>query len=637
MPQTVQIVPKWLHSHVETYVNDYTQFNDTVSTPVDTNNQFICVFRSPMGEDNKIIDQKDFNKFRDFFIGGSNKYDAYGQPLMMPLAMLSSGSATVHAMRVMPEDAYAANSILCLLYKTDPDTGKFTIKFKAYNIDKSAFAERSAYSSNKAFKKYLKIYGQTLRTTTPDEDGFIQIPLVVFRMSGRGIYGNNYRWRITRDADYEYDYQIKMFSFEALSTIGGLSKKASYVGCLTSSEKYKQITLINDVMDEQDAGVVIMDVDVYEDYFEEVYDAFVEFVESLDEELQDDIPAIDEFDPFFGLKVASMEPNSNIEIISEDDDEDCISVDRPQGITLAGGDDGAFTDITTEEGRGAELQAYIDAFTGELDRHILSPRRVPCDVLLDANYPFEVKEAIAELANLRDSSLLYLDMGTDTTVAQVDNLIDQYAGFNNRNISKEWQHYIVKDPLTNKKRAVTITYFYALQIPIHYQSYGSWVPFVKSRAQLYGHIKNSLEPSVEDIDMELKEKLYVNRINYFETISENVYQRCSQNTSQVINSDLVEENNMNTLFELKRIVELDAWSDLYNFTSAESRKRFSEYENSKFSSWIGTRVQSLNIDFSVNEWEMERSIVHCYISVQFRNLNKRTIIEIDINKRDFLA
>jgi hypothetical protein len=94
---------------------------------------------------------------------------------------------------------------------------------------------------------------------------------------------------------------------------------------------------------------------------------------------------------------------------------------------------------------------------------------------------------------------------------------------------------------------------------------------------------------------------------------------------------------MHTLFELKRILEVDCFNNLYNFTSVAERANFTEYEKAKFADWIGRKVQSFNIRFDVNEWEAERSIVHCYAEVQFRNLNKRTIIEIDVNKRDFLA
>ena len=202
---------------------------------------------------------------------------------------------------------------------------------------------------------------------------------------------------------------------------------------------------------------------------------------------------------------------------------------------------------------------------------------------------------------------------------------------------KEFQHYTVKDSETKKKCEVTITYFYAQQLPLHYDVYGYWIPFVKGRCQLYGHVKDSLLPCIDDIDMDIKEKLYNNRINYFECIEENVYQRCSQNTAQNYNSDLMEENNMNTLFAAKAIIERDCWSALYDFTSADDRSRFARLENEKFSSWQNSRLATINVEFDVTEWEMERSIVHCYVSIKFRNLMKRVIIEIDVNKRDFLG
>lgn len=635
MPQEVQIVPKFQHSHVETYINDYTQFNDEVSTPVDTNTKFLAVFRSSMGIDNVIVKKDDLTDFKKTF--GKSNYSKYGQPLMMPLATLTSGNATVYCMRVMPEDAFAANCILSMLYKTDEETGKFIIKYRAAFIDKDAFSDPTAYKTQKVFKKQLKMHAQALKTTKPDEDGFMQIPLVTFRMQGRGIYGNDYRWRIARNTEYEKDYGIKMFSFEALSATNGLEKIATYVGSLVTSTRYNSLTLINDIMDEQEVGATVMDVQVLEENVEEVYEKFKEFVESLDASMQDTIPSVDEFDPFFGRHINSNTMNANIEIIAESEGSDDIAVDRPQGTTLSGGSDGAFEQTDAQALYAAETAVYCDAFNGNIDKTILSTRRVPVTVLLDANYPPEAKIALAELANVREDAPCYIDAGVETTLAQVDNIIEDMVIFNTRNLVKEFQHYQVKDFDTKKKCDVTITYFYAQALAAHYENEGTHVPFVKGRAQLSGHVKNSLEPCIDDIDLEVKEKLYENRINYFETIEENVYQRCSQNTAQMINSDLIEENNMNTLFEIKRILERDCWEKLYDFTSAEDRARFTEYEQAKFANWEGRKLDTIEIEFDVNEWEAERSIIHCYVSVQFRNLNKRTIIEIDVNKRNFLS
>ena len=221
--------------------------------------------------------------------------------------------------------------------------------------------------------------------------------------------------------------------------------------------------------------------------------------------------------------------------------------------------------------------------------------------------------------------------------AELSNIIEEYSIFNTRNISKDFQYYMIRDRLTKKKIPVTMTYYYAQHLTSHFKTYGRYKPMVKKYCQLEGHVRNSLKPAVEIVDMELKEELYEKRFNYWEAIAENTFQKGCQNTSQNINSDLLEENNMHVLFEMKRILEKDCQENLYNFANAEERKQFTEYETAKFANWIGREVYSFSIEFSMNEWEGERSILHCYVNVQFRTLNKRTIIEIDINKRDFTS
>ena len=129
----------------------------------------------------------------------------------------------------------------------------------------------------------------------------------------------------------------------------------------------------------------------------------------------------------------------------------------------------------------------------------------------------------------------------------------------------------------------------------------------------------------------------MNRFNYFEAVGENRFLRSCQNTAQMGNSDLMEESNMAVLYELKHILEVDARERLYNFANADDRKRFTDYETAKFAPWVGRKLFSFDIIFDMNEWEAERSILHCYVAIQFRTLAKRTIIEIDVNKRDFTA
>ena len=179
MAQEVQIVPKYQHSHVETYINDYSEYTENTVAYAESPNKFLAVFRSGQGIDNVLIKKTDLSDFYKTY--GRSNYSKYGQPLMMPIAMLNSGNASVYCMRVMPDDAFAANCILSMLYKMDEITGKFIIKYRASYIDKSAFEDTKFYRTGEEFKKQLKMYAQALKTNEPDADGFYQIPLVTFR------------------------------------------------------------------------------------------------------------------------------------------------------------------------------------------------------------------------------------------------------------------------------------------------------------------------------------------------------------------------------------------------------------------------------------------------------------------------
>jgi hypothetical protein len=86
---------------------------------------------------------------------------------------------------------------------------------------------------------------------------------------------------------------------------------------------------------------------------------------------------------------------------------------------------------------------------------------------------------------------------------------------------------------------------------------------------------------------------------------------------------------------MKRVVESDIQDELYDFADSDTRDRFTTYEKAKFANWIGSKVLSFTITFTVNEWEFDHSILHAYIEVVFRGLQKRAILEIDINKRTY--
>ena len=638
MASSVQIVPKYQHPHVETYVYDNTFYTEDSSTEVDDSIKLIAVFPSGKGIDNKFVKKTNLKSFTDTF--GKSNPKKYGQPLMMPIAALNTGVASVWCMRVMPTDAAYANSVLSAYYKADVDSKMFTVKYKA-----KSFTDGEAIYN----RDDIEVKGNTVESSDT-LDGWTHLPIASIIAMGRGEYGQNYRWRITNNTEYERDYEKKFYTFEILSTENGLSRIATYVGTLVTPTDLQDTVQITDVIADEDMGSYPANIIVYEENVDALYNAYVDFLNQVAEAEPDteiDIPTVNEFDPFFGLSLNSTDALQFFTVQGSDgDDPEAIDLDTATGINFLGGTEGSFSEADPEAAEEALVQAYKDAFGGVTDKLILAPRRIACDFLLDANYPYEVKLALSELAHARNDCMLFLDCGIQSsfsspTLGQME--LDYASGiFHTEDndipmVSLNPQHYEVRDIHTGRKTTVTMTYFIAQNLPSHFAENGSHIPFVKSYAELTDFIPNSLAPSVEMFESDLKEELYTHRFNYWESIGESQFQRACQCTAQVGNSDLLEENNVHTLFALKRQLEYDCWINTYNFTSADERARFQQIEEAKFESWKGSRLDTLSIRFDATAWEAERSIIHCYVEVQFRNLHKRTIIEIDINRRNFTA
>ena len=667
MAQNIQIVPKFSFPYVETVVNDYTVVNNSNISDVstDTTVRYIFPFISSKGVDNRFIRKRTRADIVSAY--GETNWKKYGQPLMQALAVAEAGNTEVWCMRVMPDDATYAHNIISAYYKGDTEGDVASRKFRIKYVQKHS---ETGYKTIKSLlDASASLDGTALGGVYTDGEGYTQIPgVVTLYAAGRGKYGNNYRVRLVQDIYYEKDYGIKYYDFDVISTEAGLNKEATYVGSLITSSKYSATTLINDVLDDVEEGIVPVFVHVDEDGIDDLYNAYVEWAtdyavalkteidtpiatDATTEEVDaanvrkdaltallnevTNIPDVDCFDAIFGHYVATDTENSFIEFITDGDDS-IVDFGGVSGVQLFDGNDGAAFDST--DATTGELildKCYKSAFDGTYDRRILTSKRIKAAALWDANYSLSVKKELAKLAMLRNDAICYLDCGIMETfgTTELNALISDYSVFNDFKISKNVHHYYMKESSTKKRVPVTITYFLAKQYAEHVMNYGSHIPFVKSYAQLTGHMVDSLAPSVEDFETELKETLAANRFNYFETVNDNVYQRATQNTSQMSSSDLLEENNVSTLYAMKRIVEADITDRLYNFTDENERQRFRNYEKAKFADWSSREVESFDIDFRMNAWEADRSILHAYLVVAFRGLQKRAILEIDVNKR----
>lgn len=666
MAQKTQIVPKWKFPHVQSYFNDYTEIvNETATvSPTNSSPHFIAVFTSGEGIDNTFVEVNTEAGLRNIF--GPRDFDKYGQPYSQALATIApaNGNAIMHAMRVMPGDATYANSYLIAHYKADVANKKFKIYWEA-----KSYTDKEAPISDETYKEKMNV-------AIPDDgNGYKGLVVAAARTAGRGKYGNNYRWRMTIDTNYEKEYKIKMFNFQILLAKNGLTSVFTTTGSACYTDITIQTTYVNDIIrDNVSSGDVPAIIEINEDNYNVLFDAYAKFISDVAEANPTDkiaTPEIYNFDPFYGVRTNSTVLDEYIQILptalteaEKQELEDpssyneadyapagvtTVAFDAVQGNNLTGGSDGTFADTDPKKVKAAVNKCYIDAFSGVYDKRILSALRIPAVALFDANYDFEVKKVLAELAVVRNDALLYLDCGIMPSFsdAVVSHMIEDYSIFDSATVmngstkvpcvSKNLHHYTIRDVETKRKHTVTFVYYIASIYYSHYVVRGFHVPLANAYCQLADHVKDSLYPTVEIFEDQLRETFTENRFNWCEATGPNVFRRVCQLVAQTPESDMIEENNVQTLFALKRDIENECRESLYDFTDSEARADLADYIMAQHRSWIGSKLESLSVRFVQSQWEAERSIVHGYIQVTFRGLMKRVILEFDINKRDYSA
>lgn len=610
MAQIGQIIPRYGHPHSETYINDNTEFTPAVAEESDESFKSIFVITSAKGRDGVMVEKTNQTDYLKEF--GKPNFQLYGQPGYNAHAFLGGNAVKAYILRVMPEDALYANSVV--LAKVKPESGKLTIKLEVQALTSVTDKE--------------DIVNQVDLLTSPeaDENGYLTYPIIAPYVLGRGTYGDAFRFRLSSSAQLDKENDYRNYRLEVLELDGSLTSREVFTGTLTPDALSGDNSLyLTDKIEDPDTGSSIIGLYINNENLSAIYNLYKGAVPET--------TVTEELFPFFTgkLKDGTTLPGYTIEL----DAENPVSLDNPEGIPLAGGSDGSFgTSVDAGVREQKIIEAYTAAFAGTIDPAIKSKFRTPANLLLDAGYPDEVKRQLVNLAVNRYDAPLQIDGGILNTADEAISWGESFYDIADRVFSKNFQHYRIRDPFSGKSIPVTMTYFFAKYYPAHVAAAGNETPFTgEEYARLLGAVKNSLKPIVDADDNETKEALYNLRLNYFQTIGENNFVRATQSTAQNIWSDLSEENNMAVTLDMKRELEALNNSLTYDFAEPEDRKGFTEDGNRMLEDKFTGKARSMEVRFEMNAFEEERSILHCYAEVIFRSMAKTSIIEIDINKR----
>lgn len=622
MPQAGQIIPSHLYPYNEVVINDNTQYTQVLATDSDDSNKMLFVFASPKGEDGKLVTiTGGISEFISKF--GQGPFSLYGQPYLNAYAAFSTGNIVGHCLRVTADNANYAYSVLVALYKID-EQNKMTVKLKT-RPGKAPLTDLDDMDA-----LYTSPEGVIDDPESPD-DGFSEVKLMTIAALGRGTYGRKLLYTISSNSGSDKENEYKNYIFSVYENFDALKKKESYAVCFNDTAIVDDASLYSDgVINDPDTGSERIKVLTNLDGFQTIIDAYTDAN-------PDTTLTLDDFDVLLGINKYTRDAIVNYEIDTVS--EDVVVVNSTSGIALEGGDDGDLGDSVDPATRKAALEAgYLKAWTGETDPLIKSKNMFPTNLILDANYPVESKQAIAALVEKRKDCMCVIDCGTGiktkmSPITFVKNNLDSYV--RNRNEMIDGICGIVRDPYSKKLVTVTNTLLLASDYPNSWANNGGkHVPVAGNKyGVISGFIKNSIYPVYdEDIDSDIMDELCEYRINFARVNANQDIVRATQTTRQTISSNLSEANNVFILLDIKRDCEQLCDEYQYNFSEPEDIAKFNKDAETVLSKYQDSQVRSIEASFDKNDWEAERGILHLYVGFVHKDLVKTSIIEIDVNR-----
>lgn len=467
--------------------------------------------------------------------------------------------------------------------------------------------------------------------TAPDENGYTAVKMFEVACRGRGKWGNNIRFVMESyvRGDRLSNYKNYLMSIYEINNATLTKKEEFQIAFNPNAVNIDGAPLFADyiVCDPYDNSQYINMV-TNPNAISELFAAYATVFPST-------TLTANTFDPFTGLMFGTT--LTTIEGLTIDTtSNNVVSITGASGIALMDGSDGAF-DESNPNRQTALNDAYLRAYSGEIDRNILSRKMYPTDLILDANFSPEVKHAIHDLVETRDDCVAIYDLGTEmnTFAALMSDLASLEPFVITRSEAIDGYYGRIQDPVTFKIVPVTSTYALASMYPLHFQQNGGkHVPLAGSAyAVISGYLSGTAWPVYDDdLDSTILDTLTESKVNFLKINSKKQVVRGAQTTRQDADTNLSELSNVFVLNDIKRDAIQLCEQYEYNFAETSDLQRFNKAASILAEKYQDAQVKSISAEFSMNDWESERGILHLYIDFVHKNIIKRSIVEITVNR-----
>ena len=508
------------------------------------------------------------------------------------------------------------------------------------------------YIENATTEEELLAAANSLMSEDPDEEGFINMPLLMFYSLGTGVYGNDIHLQLENVTEYIQDVGLTGYTFgnwldyenpemHSYTLIvmepgdSGLVTREKGTGTFDedgfdASTEYYSSSFMEDVINDLETGSQRIKSKV----FLETYQAMCDVYNTTIDPTKNFEPK--SMDIFTGL---DLEGNAIENLDQETTRADYINMFSVDGFTLQKGNDG-WDDMTQEEVINKRNELLIKAYAGDIDPYIKSRFSTPCNFNLDAGYDIAVKKQMAALANLRKYDLMtYLDCGTPATVNGLLLIAGQLRGVYGYNVVKEAHSYKFRDyTYTGKVCQATITHWLAQALPNHNASQYTilGLPLARDQAILVSgrdYIRGTFLPVIEPDADDLKETLYRLRVNCYETLAYNSVQRSTAITSCQSNSDRLLEMNEYILQKVVDTAYKLLASKLYKLGEAADRARYEEDAKDILMYQVGNYVRSASLEFEMTTNDEKKSLLRLKVHIVYKTVVQRGELEIYLDPR----
>lgn len=559
-------------------------------------------------EEMRVVSAENFFKL---YGEDKNYYIKHGQPLLQVANLVNNG-AKVLFKRVVAEDATLANltvvgkAIADSVQKTDsegnllyidPITGQETTEVGEGNEPVMETSCKIKYEivHTENVKNLQTIITEVENTYEEEENSF---PLFTIVDNGRGL--SNKKIRISPDYNTSKYATYMKYNFEII-------------------ENNKVIETIPFCLDPDivEANVNRSLQNVLKMYSNQLKcklyeDQVLDFIAKVAEISGNDVSYCRNNDILF----AKERKNVNMKNIKIDLSEDLSNLSYVYGIALKEGSNGNFGEApfgTTEY-----TEQLVKFFSGEFDDGIYDLDNYKIDLLVDANYPAEVKREIEKLVIFREDLYYFRDLGIGLRTLD-DILAADADSVKNKFCASYLLSYDVIDPFTRKQIPVTVGYTLSRLLVNHFLN-GRTRPVA---GELYNMVlTDAIEGTVNFIPkvtpaFNQKETLIEARINYATYIDNKLVLETLM-TSQEEPTQLSYIHNVLAVQEIIKAIRTRCPKTRYSFLDGEDLITYKDDVNLVLRKYV-SNFRSLKLVYLQDPTMVANNIFYAAIEVTFRN------------------